>query len=215
MRRIKTGTAVLLMLAVICGLVGCGQGNVPEVSSVSIDKDGKIIHQIVGNFDQNYYERDGLTSLAEERVAEYCADNGTGSVTLGEIDETDGKVVIRFQYATDKDYSAFNNREFFVGTLEEAEGQGYNLGYVAFTSAKGQPMEVSEIEEPEKKRIAIIGMKPTEEIKVNTYGKVLYVNQSATSDLDVSISGKSGVSISYPALDSGAQESVLSYIIFE
>ncbi len=76
-------------------------------------------------------------------------------------------------------------------------------------------MEVSEIEEPEKKRIAIIGMKPTEEIKVNTYGKVLYVNQSATSDLDVSISGKSGVSISYPALDSGAQESVLSYIIFE
>ena len=36
MRRIKTGTAVLLMLAVICGLVGCGQGNVPEVSSVSM-----------------------------------------------------------------------------------------------------------------------------------------------------------------------------------
>ena len=35
----------------------------------------------------------------------------------------------------------------------------------------------------------------------------------STSDLDVSISGKSGVSISYPALDSGAQESVLSYVI--
>ena len=148
-------------------------------------------------------------------MAEYCADNGADSVALEEINEEEGKVVIRFRYAADRDYSAFNNRELFVGTLEEAEEKGYNLGYVAFTSARNQPMEISDIEEPEKKRIAIIGMKPAEEMQVNIYGKVLYVNQSATSDLDVTISGKSGVSISYPAMDSGAQESVLSYIIFE
>lgn len=215
MRRRKTGMGVLLILAIVCGLSGCGQSKTPEVSSVSIEKDGKIIHQIVGEFEQNYYEKDGLTSLAEERVAEYCADNGSRCVTLEDVSEEDGKVVIKFQYATEEDYSAFNNRELFVGTIEEAEEKGYNLGYVAFISVKGQPMEISDIEEPEKKQIAIIGMKPIEEMQVNTYGKVLYVNQSATSDLDVSISGKSGVSISYPALDSGAQESVLSYIIFE
>ena len=215
MRRRKTGMGVLLILVIVCGLSGCGQGKAPEVSSVSIEKDGKIIHQIVGEFEQNYYEKDGLASLAEERVAEYCADNGADSVALEEINEEEGKVVIRFRYATDRDYSAFNNRELFIGTLEEAEEKGYNLGYVAFTSARNQPMEISDIEEPEKKRIAIIGMKPAEEMQVNIYGKVLYVNQSATSDLDVTISGKSGVSISYPAMDSGAQESVLSYIIFE
>lgn len=215
MRRGKTGAAVWLILAVVCILAGCGQSKTPEVSSVSIEKDGKIIHRIVGEFEQNYYEKDGLTSLAEERVAEYCEDNGAGSVTLEEVNEMDGKVVIRFQYATAEDYKAFNNREFFIGTLEEAEAKGFNLGYVAFTSAKGQPMEISDIEAPEKKQIAIIGMKPAEEMQVTTYGKVLYVNQSATSDLDVSILGKSSVSISYPAVDSGVQESVLSYIIFE
>ena len=209
------GKAVLLILAMACGLAGCGKGKTPEVSSVSIDQDGKISHQIVGQFEQNYYDKDGLTSLAEERVAEYCADNGAGSVTLEGVEEEDGKVLIQFQYASDEDYSTFNNRELFVGTLEEAEERGYNLGYVAFTSTKGRPMEISDLEETENKKIVIIGMKPAEEMLVNTYGNVLYVNQSATSDLDVAFSGKSSVSVSYPASDAGTQESVLSYIIFE
>ena len=154
-------------------------------------------------------------SLAQERVAEYCADNGEGSVVLGEVDEQDGKVMIHFDYASGADYSAFNGRELFLGTLEEAQGQGYNLDHVAFTSPKGQPMEISDIEEPEKMQVMIIGMKPTEELLVNTFGKVLYVNQSAHTDLDVSFAGKSGVNISYPTAESGAGGSELSYIIFE
>lgn len=211
----RRGKSVMPVLALACVLAGCGDGRAPEVSSVSIDKDGKISHQIVGQFEQNYYEKDGLISLAEERVAEYCLDNGADRVILGEVEEKDGRILLHFDYASGADYSAFNSRELFVGTLEEADEKGYNLGYVAFTSTKGQPMEISEIEDPEKKQIVIIGMKPEEELVVNTYGKVLYVNQSAASDLKVSFAGKSGVSLAYPSSSSGEQESMLSYIIFE
>lgn len=212
MRREKTG---MLILAVSAVLAGCGQGKAPDVSSLSIDKEGKISHQIVGQFEQSYYEKDGLTSLAQERVAEYCADNGEGSVVLGEVEEQDGKVLLHFDYASGEDYSAFNNRTLFVGSLEEAEGQGYNLGYVAFISPKGEPMEISDMDAPEKKQIMIIGMKPTEEMLVNTWGKVLYVNQSAHSDLDISFAGKGGVNISYPAAETEETKGALSYIIFE
>ena len=212
MRREKIS---MLILTVTCMLAGCGGEKTPEVSSLSIDKEGKVSHQIVGQFEQEYYEKDGLMSLAQERVAEYCADNGEGSVVLGEVDEQDGKVLIHFDYASGADYSAFNGRELFLGTLEEAQGQGYNLDHVAFTSPKGQPMEISDIEEPEKMQVMIIGMKPTEELLVNTFGKVLYVNQSAHTDLDVFFAGKSGVNISYPTAESGAGGSELSYIIFE
>lgn len=212
MRRSKS---VLLILAAVSVLAGCGQGKTPEMSSVSIDKEGKISHQIVGQFEQNYYEADGLISLAEERVAEYCADNGGDSVTFGGVDEQDGKVLIEFQYATDADYSAFNNRTMFVGSLEEAGDQGFDLGYVAFVSPKGQPMEISDLEDPEKKQIVIIGMRPSEEMLVNTYGKVIYINQSAMSSLDMTFSGKSSVTISYPASETEEQKSMLSYIIFE
>ena len=210
----RRGKWTLLILAVSLGIVGCGQEKAPEVTSVSIGKDGTIIHQIVGGFEQNYYEMDGLTALAEERVAEYCADNGADSVKLESVEEKDGNVLIRFQYATDRDYSDFNHRQLYVGALSDAEEQGYPLESVAFVSADGKPMEIGYIEEQDSKQIAIIATKPSEELVVNTYGKVLYINQSATSDLDVSFSGKKGVHITYPADDS-TDETVLSYIVFE
>ncbi len=76
----------MLALTVACMLVGCGTDKTPDVSSLSINKDGKVSHQIVGQFEQDYYEKDGLASLAQERAAEYCADNGEGSVVLGEVE---------------------------------------------------------------------------------------------------------------------------------
>lgn len=211
MQKVKSA---LLILAVSFGLIGCGQDKAPEVSSVSIGKDGTIAHQIVGGFEQNYYEVDGLKELAESRVAEYCADNGEESVTLASVEEKDGSVLIGLNYATDRDYSDFNNRELFVGTLTEAENRGYPLEAVAFISADGKPMEIGFMEERDKKQIVIIATKPSEELVVNTYGKVLYINQSATSDLDVSFTGKKAVYIKYPA-DENTDESVLSYIVFE
>lgn len=210
----RRGKRMLLVLALSFGIVGCGQDKAPEVTSVSIGEDGTIVHQIVGGFEQNYYEMDGLTALAEERVAEYCTDNGADSMKLESIEEKDGNILIRFQYATDQDYSDFNQRELFVGALTEAEEQGYPLESVAFISADGKPMEIGYIEEQDDKQIAIIATKPSEELVVNTYGKVLYINQSAMSDLDVSFSGKKGVYITYPA-NGDTGEAVLSYIIFE
>ena len=210
----RRGKWALLILALSFGMVGCGQEKAPEVTSVSIDEDGTIVHQIVGGFEQNYYEIDGLTALAEDRVAEYCADNGADSVKLESVEEKDGNVLIRFLYATDQDYSDFNHRELFVGALADAVEQGYPLESVAFVSEDGKPMEIGYMEEQDSKQIAIIATKPSEELVVNTYGKVLYINQSATSDLDVSFSGKKGVHITYPANDS-TDDTVLSYIVFE
>lgn len=210
----QKGKIVLLVLVVIGILAGCGREKTPEISSVSIGKDGLIAHQIVGGFEQDY-DMDELQKLAEDRVAEYCAENGADRVTLESIDKAEDKVLIRFNYATGLDYNDFNHREMFVGTVEEANEQGYQLENVAFISPDGKPMEVGYMEEQDKKQIVIIGTKPAEELMVNVYGKVLYINQSATSDQDVSFVGKKGVRITNPAIEDGERESFLSYIVFQ
>ena len=178
--------AACLLLAMSCGLVGCGQNKTPEVSSVSIGKEGGITHQIVGSFEQNNYQLESLETLAVDRVAEY------------------------------QDYSQFNNREFYIGSLEEADAQGYYLDSVAFISADGKPTEIGDVEEWDGKQIVVVETKSGEDLLVNTYGKVLYINQSATSNLDISFSGKTGAYISHPmAEEGGMDESTLSYIVFE
>ncbi|MDE6738160.1 MAG: hypothetical protein K2K07_03620 [Lachnospiraceae bacterium] len=210
----RRGRAVLLMIGIVCGLAGCGQDELPEVSTVSIGKDGGIVQQIVGSFEQDYYDMDSLKALASQRVTEYCADSGADSVALASVEEKDGSVLICFNYATDRDYKDFNNRELFVGTLLEAGNQGYGLEGVAFVSADGKPMELGYMEDHDKTKIVIIGTKPSEELVVNTYGKVLYINQTATSDLEVSFAGKKGVRITHPAKED-SDESALSYIVFQ
>ena len=209
----QRGKAALFVLTAVCCLAGCG-GKTPEVSSISIGKDGVITHKVVGGFEQEYYEKDGLQKLAEDRVAQYCAEHGEDSVTLESVEEKGGGVTIELRYAADQDYSAFNHRELFVGPLTEAGVQGYPLEGVAFVSADGEPMEVGFMEEAEKKKIVVIATKPSEELLVTTYGKVLYINQSADSDLDVSFYGKNSALISHPE-NGDTDESVLSYIVFE
>lgn len=211
--RMQKGKTVLLILALSFGIIGCGQDKAPDVSSVSIGKEGKIVHQIVGDFDQNYYEMEGLKSLAADRVAEYCADNGADSVTLGSVEEKDGRILIQFNYATDQDYSEFNHRDLFVGTIAEAMEKGYPLESVPFVSSAGEAIEIGFMDNYETKQIAIIATKPSEELVVNIYGKVLYINRGS-SETDVSFSGKKDVHITHPA-NENTDESVLSYIVFE
>ena len=208
------GTIVLFILAVSCGLIGCGQDDGPDISSVSIGNDGTITHQIVGGFEQNYYEMEGLEALAADRVAEYCAENGQDSVKLESVAEEDDKILFHINYATDRDYSSFNNRELFVGTLAEASVMGYTLEAVPFVSTDGDATEIGFMEDYEKKRIVIIGTKPAEELVVNTYGKVLYINRNMTDGMDVSFYGKKGVHITHSASED-SNESVLTYIVFE
>lgn len=211
MQKVK---AILLVMAVSCGLIGCGQEKAPEVSSVSIGKDGSIVHQIVGDFEENYYEIGGLQTLASDRVAEYCANHGEDSVTLTSVEEMDGRILIQLGYATDRDYSSFNNRDLFVGTLTDAYIQGYPLEAVPFVSIDKRPIEFGDMEGRDSKKIVIIATKPTEELVVNTYGKILYINRSSAGEPEISFYGKKGAHITYPA-NENMDESVLSYIIFE
>jgi hypothetical protein len=211
----RKGKTVLLLSGIILGLAGCGQKETADISSVSVEKDGTITHQIVGVFEQNYYDTDSLEELAADRIEEYCEDNSEGAVSLLLMEQEDNKVSLSLQYASPEDYSGFNNRTLYVGTLEEAKEQDYDLEKIAFISTKNEPEELGAIEEPDQKQIVIIATKAGEELLVNTYGKVLYINQSADSGMEVSLDGKKCVHIVNPASEEDAGQESLSYIIFE
>lgn len=209
----KRGKNILITVMAACVLTSCSQGKASDVSSVSIAKDGSISHRIVGDFEQNYYETDGLEELAQRRIEEYCAKNGTDGVELKSVEESGGKVVVNISYLSGEDYMEFNNREFFAGTLTEAQKK-YDLDRVAFVSEAKQPMEIGSLDKPEEMSVVIIATKPDEELVVNVSGKVRYINQSAMSDVSVVFEGKKSVHITNPA-DAESEESELSYIIFE
>ncbi len=209
----KARGAVLLMIAVL-GLAGCGsQEKGAGVSSISFGKNGEVIHQIVGSFEQDYYDLEGLKTLAAERVKEYCAEHDQEAVYLDSVKEKGGEISLLFQYATAEDYSSFNYRQLYMGTVKEANEGGYDLDSIAFISPEGDPIELGFTEDADAKKILIIETKSGEELLVNLEGKVLYINQSANSGQEVSFAGKKSVLIRDQAPEEKA--SALTYIVYE
>ncbi len=209
----KVRGAALLLIAAL-GLAGCGsQEKEAEVSSVSFGKDGDVTHKVVGSFEQEDYDLEELESLAAQRVEEYCAEHDAEAVYLDSVKEKGGTVSLLFHYATAEDYSGFNYRQLFMGTVEEANGEGYNLDGVAFISPEGKPIELGFTEDADAKKVLIIETKSGEELLVNLEGKVLYINQSADSGQEVSFAGKKGVLIRDRAQEEKA--SALTYIVYE
>lgn len=212
MRKVVSAFVLLTMLV---GLAGCGQADKgPEISSLSFNKAGEITHRVVGKTDQNYYqiETADLENFAATRVEEYCADKGEGSVTLNAVEEKNGSISMDFAYASAEDYSGFNNRILFLGSLQDASEEGYELEAVPLVSVDGQAAEVGYIEGWEEKRLVILETKSGEEILVNLPGKTLYTNRGVQSGQNVTLIGKKGVKVSNQG-EEGAR--ALSYIIYE
>lgn len=211
MRRVAGIFGLTLLLL---SLAGCGQGQVPELNTLSFGKNGEVIHQIVGKTDQNYYQIEpaDLEEFAASRVEEYCAEKGEEKVTLEAVEEKDGSILLDFKYETPEDYSEFNHRVLYMGTLESAVDEGYELEAVPFVSTQGQAAEVGYIEEWDKKRMLILETKSGEEMLVNLPGKTLYINQSAHSGQELTLVGKKSVKISNQE-EQGITS--LSYIIYE
>ena len=209
----KTAGILGLTILLLC-LAGCGEKETAEINTLSLGKDGEVIHRIVGRSDQNYYqiETADLEAFATSRVEEYCAENGEKKVTLEAVEEKGGSIVMDFQYASPEDYSDFNHRVLYVGTMKSASDEGYGLEAVPFVSAEGKASEVGYIEDWDKKQMFILETKSGEEMLVNLTGKTLYVNQSAHSGQELTLVGKKSVKISNQEADGTMS---LSYIIYE
>lgn len=205
-------TLAMTMLAF--GLSGCGKGQTADIKSLTLGENGEITHHVVGSLDQDYYqiEMSDLEGFVAERVEEYCSQNGQETVVLESAEEKNGSIRLDFRYASPEDYSGFNYRKLYVGTLADAGDAGYELEAVPFISTEGKPSEVGYIEDWDKKQLIVLETKSGEEMLVNLPGKTLYVNQDAHNETEVTLVGKKSVKISN---QEEAGTTSLSYIIYE
>jgi len=187
-----------MIMAAVCLLAGCGTASVPERNTVSVQKDGTIRQTIVDQFEQNYYDAGELEAMAQEKIGRYGG--GSGTIVCNSVKADDGDVIVQMTYQAGADYTAFNKRELFCGTVEEAAAQGYSLQDLV--KEDGTAIGEDGISAISANHIIIIETKAGEEMAVNVYDKILYTSG------DVTISGKKDVMI--PA----GETDLLSCIVF-
>ena len=119
---------ILLMMLMTSGILGCGAEE-KHVTSISLDKNGKITNTIYEDFGEEYYDIQELTKMAEKEISSYNSECLREKIFLDSVDSvTDGrgvKMVITFE--TPSDYTSFNKTFLFYGTVQDAIDRGYDL----------------------------------------------------------------------------------------
>lgn len=193
-------TKIFAIVAAVCMLTGCGGAGIPDRNTVSIQKDGTIRHTIVDQVQQEYYNIDieELEALAKERISM----SGSGGKIVCESVKAEGEnIVVEMTYQTDNDYTDFNNREFFSGTVSEAFEQGYSM--TDLVGRDGAVVSEEEISSAGENRIVIVQTNAGEALDVNVYGKIVYTSEN------ISLSGRRD------ALIDAGEDDVVSYVIFQ
>lgn len=189
---------ILIMTAALCMLTGCGSLASENTNTISIQKDGKIEHTIVEQFERNYYDEDELSQMAQEKIGRY--NNGGDNIACESVKAGDGKIVVKMVYQSEADYTEFNNRELFCGTVKQASEKGYSLQNLV--SADGEALDAADLEALSENHVVIVQTKKGEELDVRVYDTIVYASE------DITFSGKKD------ALITAGEEDRLSCIIF-
>ena len=197
----KTVRAALsLVAAVSVGMAGCSLPNSSQSTSLQVDDTGAVTETIVEGRDGDYTE-DELASYIRDSVSAY--NTGKDSAVSLDSCSVDGNAVkIVMKYATVQDYSAYNSVTAFLGTLEEAEAAGYDIGQNWMTSGGEAAAEddLSQISARKKEWKVFIVSEP---VYVRVPDKILYTtdNVTVTGRLTANVDSVMSADITNPAAE--------------
>ncbi|MBQ6416837.1 MAG: hypothetical protein IJJ65_11380 [Butyrivibrio sp.] len=124
----KRFVGVICAFMLLSCLFGCGSDE-GLLTTVALDKNGKITNTIYEDFSEEYYDVTELTQMTENEISSFNAERLTEKITLDAVDKiSDGNAVkMVLKFATPTDYAEFNNTVLYYGTVQDALDRGYSI----------------------------------------------------------------------------------------
>lgn len=163
-------------------LFGCSQKSTDEVTTITIDKSGRILNTIVEDFEKEYYAEDELKSMIESDLSAYhkkYQNTQENLIKLESVNTSEQVATVKLIYSDAESYAQFNDVSFFSGTVSEAYQKGYSFEGVTLNSVKndGTTLDKHAILSEGSLHVVITD----EALKVRTYNDILYTSSNFTS----------------------------------
>ena len=143
----KRGFLLATVISASCFLTGCSilAGFSPEVSGVSVSKNGRITEVVRESFDASYYNEEELQSQIESEISDYNSSHDDKSVKKKSLKVENGEAQLRMVYDSYQDYAQFNHVGFYVGDMNGAIQAGYAFEGSFLPVSDGKTAEGSSI----------------------------------------------------------------------
>lgn len=188
--RMKKWIFICLCMMMGAGVsAGCGTTVSSEQDVVYVNKNGEVLSVDVETMDADYYSEEELQAFVKNEVDSYTAEHGKSSITLEELDVSDGKAKLTMKYRTTEDYTSFNGIELYQGKIVKALAAGYDFKVDFLKVEDGMvtgSADIKEIYKTENLKVVII--RANTDVKVP--GEICYVSSE-----NVKLTGNDMVSI--------------------
>lgn len=175
-----------VLAAFILGMTACGteDASVEEnlMNSISIEKDGSIESIIVEDFTESYYSVDDLKNMIQDTITDYRKQDPDSEITLETCEMVDQKVKVVLKYNSADTYSGYNSETLFVGTVQEAYAEGYDMNMsLTGTDKEGTKIGRQELLNMGENHIMIMeNVIKDGTLRVNCYDIILYTGNGIT-----------------------------------
>ncbi len=175
-----------ILVPLTLGVMACASEGVATeekvMNSLSVFEDGSIESVIIEDFSESYYNVGDLTKMIQDTISTYQKEDPNSTIVLEtcELLENQVKVVMRFNSA--EAYSGYNSEDLFLGTIQEAYDEGYDLNM----TLTGTDKEASKIGRQELLGLGeshIVILENTIEegtLRVNCYDTILYTGDGVS-----------------------------------
>lgn len=175
-----------VLVAFILGMTACGteDASVEEnlMNSISIEKDGSIESIIVEDFTESYYSVEDLKNMIQDTITDYRKQDPDSEITLETCEMVDQKVKVVLKYNSADTYSGYNSETLFVGTVQEAYAEGYDMNMsLTGTDKEGTKIGRQELLNMGENHIMIMeNVIKDGTLRVNCYDTILYTGNGIT-----------------------------------
>lgn len=181
-KRVAAGAALSASILLLggCEMLNQEEEWTPrESGAISVGEDGKITEYISETLDQAYYSSSELQNMITSEVNDYNSKNGENSVVVKNFEAEGSQVKLEMEYAKAADYAAFNNVEFYYGSMINAQLEGY-LFDVSYKKVKNGVVQGSAVSGTEVlKNMADEVLVVQAPLEVHVPGNVLFTSTNA------------------------------------
>lgn len=181
----RRNVVIFGILMISCILVGCSSKEI-TVNTIIIQEDRQIIGVTIEEFDLDHYEGEELQTMLDGELKDYNSKVGVDSIIAEPVEllipeegdlDTISKAKLHMTFKSAKDYEDFNEVTLFVGSVEEAIEEGFDLDVsLVIASEPTTTMKIYEL--PETKDFTLVIT--NEKIQIIAPKKIVYYSDDVT-----------------------------------
>ncbi len=125
----KRYLTIFCALFLALSMTACGSSFEPSVTSLYVQKNGKLTYAVVESFEKEYYSLSEFQSMIDREVDTCNSYYSEPVISVERLEVENGTLYLLLNFANADAYSKYNEEYCFVGTIGDAlsEGQSFDI----------------------------------------------------------------------------------------